>query len=201
MENKTAKITASNGFAERVYEFNLISAMDGLIIWHEYGSIIISNLDKIMPMFKTFFDVDDGKDGAIFKMAKSEAMATGEKDDEGKEAPSPLLDFISLVPMIVTTPRLLGLCKTMLGGLKVDKDACDEKGECEIFRGDPLEIYAALFWSIVANFPKYMDPLLEALEEGDNDSEEASEGNEYSESQKDGTQGSAKSRKKKKQRR
>lgn len=160
MEEKTKKITASTGFADRVYEFKLISPMNGLMIWHEYASIVIGNLSVITDMFKKFFSVDDGEDGALLKLAQTEALEGG----------GALIDFVTLIPKIVTTPRLMGLCKTLLGGSKIEDEMCDEDGMCELFRGDPLEIYAALFWAITANWPKYMDPLLNALtEEGEND--------------------------------
>jgi hypothetical protein len=180
----TQAIRASNGFVERAYNFKLISTMNGLILWHEYASVLISAMPTISKMFKKFFEIDDGKEGVIFRMAKQEAIEGG--------GSGPLMDFITLIPHIVTTPRLIGLCKTLLAGAKIEDSECDDEGMCELFRGDPLEVYAALFWAIAANFPKYIDPLLEALSvEGEEEKIEDS-------SRKDGIQGSKRNEKTKK---
>jgi len=142
------------------YEFPLISAIDGLVIWHDYASMCVIALPEIMGAFNKFAKVEKKtKNASVYKIAKEEAEKGG----------GAIMDLIALVPKIVNSERLVSLCSTLLAGSKIDGIECDEAGMCEVFQGDPIEVYSALFWAISVNFPKYFDFLSEALkdEEGE----------------------------------
>jgi hypothetical protein len=71
-----------------------------------------------------------------------------------------MLSIAKLVPQMLTFQRLEMLAKDMLAGSKIGESESDENGMCDMFREDPLEFYVAIFWSIAANYPKYVDPFL-----------------------------------------
>jgi len=65
------------------------------------------------------------------------------------------------------------LSSTLLKGAKIcidDKEyLADDNGLGAYALGDPIEVYTALFYAARANYPKYIDPFFEALEESQGD--------------------------------
>lgn len=146
MERSRTKLIGSTlGEESRSYEFFKMPAIDGVRIIHEYGSIVLMNMDKIKEAFSSFRGVGQKTSG--------------------------MLPIFELLPSIITFQRLAELAKVLLGGGKVDGIDIDDDGMCDLFGEDPLELYAAIFWALTINYPKYFGPLLEALDgEGDEDS-------------------------------
>jgi hypothetical protein len=136
-------VGATLGEEVRSYEFFKMPAISGVKIIHEYGSIVLMNMEKIKGAF------------SVFK--------------NGDEKISGLLPILELLPNIITFQRLAELAKVLLADGKVDGQDIDSDGMCDLFGEDPLELYAAIFWALTLNYPKYFDPLLEALEEGADD--------------------------------
>lgn len=152
-KNKRVKIFGKTITGEtRTYEFDKIPAIVGVRLIHEYGSVVLTNLPSIRAAFGAF---------------------TGEKTED--DSVIKLLGLVELVPKIITWPRLRELAKDLLAGGSVDGEILDDDGMCDIFGGDPMELYAALFWALSVNYPKYIDPLLQALDtEGTDDTTPAS---------------------------
>jgi hypothetical protein len=142
-KNRTKLVGATLGEEVRSYEFFKMPAISGVRIIHEYGSIVLMNMEKIKEAF------------SVFK--------------NGDEKTSGLLPVLELLPNIITFQRLAELAKVLLADGKVDGQDIDSDGMCDLFGEDPLELYAAIFWALTINYPKYFGPLLEALEEGADD--------------------------------
>jgi hypothetical protein len=130
--------------AVRTYELEKIPAIVGVRLIHEYGSVILANLDQIQGAFAEF--LENRSDG---------------------NSRAGLLPLLELIPKVLTFPRLAGLAMDMLAGGSVDGEEIDADGMCPLFGEDPFELYTALFWALTVNYPKYLDPLLEALPSDD----------------------------------
>jgi hypothetical protein len=149
-KDRTKLVGATLGEEVRSYEFFKMPAISGVKIIHEYGSIVLMNMEKIKEAFSVFKNED--------KKTKNEDKKT-----------SRLLPILELLPSILTFQRLAELAKVLLADGKVDGQDIDSDGMCDLFGEDPLELYAAIFWALTLNYPKYFGPLLEALEEGADD--------------------------------
>lgn len=151
-EVKTTKIVGSNLFGEaREYTFNLIDALTGTKLYHKHMPVIV----QALPFLKQLFQGSDGKESNIGEIAE--------------------LTFV--LPNLISWDCLEELAKEMLGGhvamISGKKHTADDTGFHDGTAGDPLEIYTALYCALSANYPKYIAPLLKALEEkeeGENDS-------------------------------
>lgn len=128
----------------RTYELEKIPAIVGVRLIHEYGSVILANLDQIREAFASFYEKQDNENSS-----------------------SDLLPLLELIPKVLTFPRLAGLARDMLAGGSVDGEEIDADGMCSLFGEDPFELYTALFWALTVNYPKYLGPLLEALPSDD----------------------------------
>jgi hypothetical protein len=146
-KDRTKLVGATLGEEVRSYEFFKMPAISGVRFIHEYGSIVLMNMEKIKEAFSVFKNED-------------------KKTKNGDEKTSGLLPILELLPSILTFQRLAELAKVLLADGKVDGQDIDSDGMCDLFGEDPLELYAAIFWALTINYPKYFGPLLEALEEG-----------------------------------
>lgn len=150
---KKIKIAAKTIMGEtRSYEFVKIPAIVGVRIIHEYGSVVLSNMDSIKAAFAAYHGENPVGDSM-----------------------SRMLDLVGIIPKVLNWQRLQELARNLLEGGSVDGVALDEDGMCDLFGEDPFELYAALFWALTVNYPKYFAPLLQALDtEGDDDTTPAS---------------------------
>jgi hypothetical protein len=153
-KQKRVKITGKTLTGEtRTYEFEKIPAIVGVRLIHEYGSVMLSNMESIKNAFAAFHE-----------------------DNQVGTPMLRLLGLVDLVPKIITWPRLQELSRDLLAGGSVNGEVLDKDGMCDLFGGDPFELYAAIFWALTVNYPKYLSPLLEALDtEGEGDTTHASD--------------------------
>lgn len=156
-DKKVVKINGSDGFGnDRVYEFPILSALEGLTLMHDYASLLVNALPEITALFGAWGNSEADDDGKLFDLATKD-FVKGE---------GPLLDVIKLVPKILSTSRLVELAKTYLAGATVNGQECDEDGMCELFRGRPHEVYAAILQATIANFRDYL-PFLDSADTTD----------------------------------
>ncbi|MCP4537159.1 MAG: hypothetical protein GY832_08420 [Chloroflexi bacterium] len=146
---KIKKIEGKNLAGERRgYTFNLLSALDGLLYYHEYAPIVLGVLSDIQTLLG---DVSSGED--IVPNLK------------------PLL---KLVEEYLPKEKIETFAKDFLAGAKIETDTdvfmADENGVGEYMEGDPREFYTALLYAVIANYPKDVAPFFEAL--GDDQGED-----------------------------
>jgi hypothetical protein len=132
------------------YDFRLLDALTGLQIVHEFVGLILTALPTLAGILHGFRPAP-GEDPDA---------PTAETVEKRREV---FTELIRIVPSILTFPRLKLLCAQLLSGSKVGGEECGPDGMCPRFAGNPLAIYTALFWAVVVNFPKYIDPLSAAL--------------------------------------
>ena len=136
MSKKTVSGKSLSG-EERHYTFNLINAKQGTRIFHEYVSVII----QLIPESADF---------------------GGLNIDTLKQIVAELNEFLPF-------DKLELLAALLLGGGSVGKSdrvyEIDADGFGDYADGDPLEVYTALLYALKLNFPKYINPLFQALEE------------------------------------
>lgn len=163
-DKKTAKITASDTWGEEhEYVFKLLDTATGLRFVYRYAGLLAVAKDiwkeHIIPLALAVFK---GEDAAGDAMAKA-------FDAHGIDS---LADALALIPMVFSEDRIMEYGQAVLAGATIDGAVVDKDGMCEIFKGDPLAHISAIFWATAANFPKYLDPLLEMFSEaGDAESD------------------------------
>lgn len=140
MQTKT--IEGKTLFGEvRTYTFNLMNAEAGLRLFHE----IVPMLVDLLPSASIGLDTLKADGTVDFK----------------------LLEIVRELPKKIPWERLAELARLLLAGHTVKIDAkthtAGESGIGDYTLGDPLEVYTALFYGLVANYPKYLDPLLSGL--------------------------------------
>ncbi len=155
---KEVEGTSLLGGEARKYAFKLMNAKTGTRLFHEYISLVV----KALPLLGKFLSASDEKKG---------------KDDVDLKQIS---ELVSILPQILTWERVEELAREMLAGHKATIGGtvheADETGFHDGITGDPLELYTAIFYAITANYPKYIDPLLTALEdEGDSSQDQGDE--------------------------
>lgn len=131
---------------KRIYTFELIDAESGLELFHEFASVIALYWSNFAPIVSRFVGV--------------ELAATKE------EAPS-FDELIKMLPSVFDLETLLRLSKILLKNASVTDEngnstTTGESGIVELTQDDPLEQYTALFYSVVANYPKYASFFMEA---------------------------------------
>lgn len=156
-ERKRKTVEGKNVFGDdRKYAFFLLDAVTGTRLFHEYISLVV----RALPMLGKFF------------------ASVKEEEKSGVDMEQ-ISDLISVLPSILTWERVEELAKEMLAGstLTIDGEVCtaNATGFYEELVGDPLEMYTAIFYAILANYPKYVDPFLTALESDESDSSQSQE--------------------------
>jgi len=157
--SKAKEIEGSNLFGDgRKYTFNLMDAKTGTRLFHEYISLIVKALPLLGKFLSAGGEKKDSEDGGNIKQ---------------------ISDLVAVLPQILTWERVEELAREMLAGHKATIDGtvhqADEAGFHDGITGDPLELYTAIFYAITANYPKYIDPLLMALEDDEGDSSQGQE--------------------------
>lgn len=152
--SKAKEIEGSNLFGDtRRYTFNLMDAKTGTRLFHEYISLIVAALPLLGKFLSAGGEKKEGEDGGSIKQ---------------------ISDIVSVLPQILTWDRVEELAREMLAGHETTIDGTEYKAGRDGFHdgitGDPLEIYTAIFYAITVNYPKYIDPLLMALEDDEGDS-------------------------------
>lgn len=148
---ETKKVKGSDGFGQsREYEFKILSALEGLTLIHTYGSLCTTALPQLTSLIAAWSESAEGEDKLMDLAAADLAVGGG-----------PLLGMIQAIPAIISTSRIVELAKNLLAGGTVDGQECDEDGMCDLFRGRPHEIYAAIIHAVIANFPDYL-PFLDS---------------------------------------
>lgn len=178
---KTIKGNNHEGI-ERSYTFNLMSYKQGVMLAHKYASFAALAFSHLKEFFQSQADsVEDNE--------------AGKNKVESK--PKGIADLIAIIPQIFNESRMEELAKILMAGATVsgerilkshdetievdgkklsetviDKSekfsyTMDKEGFCELFGEDIIEFYIALFYAVVANYPKYLLPFLDT---GDEDS-------------------------------
>ena len=132
------------GGESRYYTFEIMDAETGLELFYKYCEKFLSN-EKIRSLMK---QDEDGNLGL-------------ELDTIG---------MIRLVPSVLPWEDIKHLASKMLVGAWTEPETGeklqhDEKGFSELMVGDPMELFTALFYAVWANYPKYIDPLLGAVDD------------------------------------
>lgn len=134
----------------REYTFLLLPAKEGTKLFHQYVSVVITAL----PTIKGFF-----------KGENPEEQDAEETEEKGFN----FFDFVNLVSTIFSWETVEHLAKQLVAKAEIVKEGktfvVDDEGFGDYAKGDPTEVYAAIFYAVCANWPPYMDPLLEALGE------------------------------------
>jgi len=148
MNDKKEIVGANLGGPERKYRFVLMTAYDGMRIYHSYLAVLFSQLAKFNQFFK-----------------QAEQDEAGE-DDEIRFDVAGCLKFLA---EILPWDKVEELSKVMLPFCEIEIDGVthqndDATGLGEYFQGKPREVYIALFYAMCANFEDDLSPFLEALE-------------------------------------
>jgi hypothetical protein len=129
---------------ERTYQFNILNNKEGVKLFHQYCSIVATAFPYLKDYLQSLVDSFMGK----------------EEDPDSKKDKTDV-DIVALIPQIFTWDKMEDLAKRLMSKAKIDGKELDEDGFCELFNEDIIEFYVALFWAIVANYPKYILPFLD----------------------------------------
>jgi hypothetical protein len=124
------------------YTFKILDTIHGVGLFHEYASLIAEHADDATKVFKSFLDAEFGTEDVSTEKAL-ELMLAGD---------SAFIKIAQFLGKTLSVSRLFELSSMLLAGAKIDKDVCDDKGMCKLFRSKPYEIYRALVYAIVANY-------------------------------------------------
>lgn len=131
---------------KRKYTFNLLDAENGTRLFHQYAPMARSIYDAVTDMIVAF--------------------ATDTKSNESNEIGITSMRLLEQLPKVLTWEVCLELAKDLLAGHKVEIDGkeyeANERGFTD-YKGDPLEMYNAIFNAVRVNYPKYVDPFLQTL--------------------------------------
>jgi hypothetical protein len=152
MQNKNQKIKKIKGKnlfgEERIYTFKLMNALTGLTLGHKHIFPIINIAPGIIEAFQ--------------KISKDESNA------KGGLKPGAVAEIMLILEDIMPIEKQLELAKAMLPGATVIVDDSEQTigddGIGDYCVGDPAELLASLFYAAQANYPKYINPLLDALD-------------------------------------
>lgn len=146
---------------ERTYTFALLNYKDGVKLQHKYASIAVTAYKHFTDIFQT--QVDSIED----KYADKKPVDT---------KPKGASEFIGIITHIFNWERTEELAEKLLKGAVISGEddegemfsfTCDKEGFCELFGNDFIEMYTAIFYAAIANYPKYLLPFLDT---GDSDS-------------------------------
>ena len=144
------KITGVNPITgeELKYTFKEMNQEYGSEILHKYVLLCISQWDKLK-----------GHMGDIAKGIKEE--------ENKKELLSQVGVLSSVFPGLFSWENIKELARLLLADHSVEYQktlyTSGESGFNDI--NDPLQIYFSIFYAVLANWPKYINPLLQALQE------------------------------------
>ena len=158
MEHKQKIIEGSTLFgAKRKYTLNLMNAHTGLKLFHEYVAVMVDFLPEIRKILPNIKDV-------------SNSISSEENDTVKIVLNDDLIEVIRLIPAVFTWKRIEELAKEMLACAKVEIDSeildMGEDGIGDYMCGDPVELYTAIVYGLMANYA----PLMESLTADDDDS-------------------------------
>jgi len=139
-ENKETKTVVANG---RTYVFQIIDAIHGVGLFHQYASILVENSEDVIHAVKAFIST---------QFDDEEGISPEEIWNELLLGDSAILRIVKLISKVVSLPRLFELSSDFLSGAKIDDDICDEKGMCVTFRKNPIELYTAIVHAVFANY-------------------------------------------------
>lgn len=129
------------------YDFEVVSAKVGLEIVHEYTALVLVAIPQIKALFQGF-PVDEIEEGS---------------PEAARRIKQILIEVIQVLPRILSADRVWKLKTRLLANARIGGDSCDGEGDWPGMIGDPYAVYPAVFWALVANFPKYFGPFSEAI--------------------------------------
>jgi hypothetical protein len=152
----------------RKYEFELVPPKVGVALQNEYRFLLMSNATSIAELagwmienISNGLDLGKKEDGLFVRAMKILKIITT------------VTPIIEMLPQVITPARVEELAAKLLAGGSVDGEVIDDEGMCDLFGSNVSELDAALFHSVMANFPYlnvWLAPLLAALDtEGDDD--------------------------------
>lgn len=128
----------------RIFTFKLLNAEQGLKLFHELVPVIAD----LIPIAR----------GGLQQFKEGEFSVD-------------LIGIVKHLPSMFPWEKILEMSKLLLSGSSVkirdNTHSVGDSGIGDYTQGDPIEVYIALFYSLVANFPKYLDPLLSAAVDSD----------------------------------
>ena len=152
---ETKKFEASNLWGEkRKYTFYLLDAETGLRIFHQFAHLLSAAHEEIMPLLERLGIIGDNED---LKNKDEDKLRLGQ--------------IVNALTSVFSWDVVKELCCDLTANTKIETDEkefiTDASGITELSKGDPLEQYIMLFFSICANYPKYIGFLGLALEGND----------------------------------
>jgi hypothetical protein len=150
---------------ERVYTFNLMDSKTAYNVFHEFSRNEVALAAPVI--------VDHLSE--LWNTPPKEGEAPAEPNMfNADELPLHALQVVKFFPLVLTFKRISELNELMLANATVAEGEntiqFDKDGFAKI---DPLEMYNALLYAIVANYEPLIPPLLLALEEqGEDDTSE-----------------------------
>lgn len=126
-------------------EIDTAGVRAGLEIFHEYSVIAMVSLPRLREVFQGF-------------------VLSPESPDQAATVGKVFYELIRVVNTILDADRIFALAGKLLKGAQVGDQVCDENGMCPAFDEDPILVYVAVFWALVANYPKYFGPFSMAIE-------------------------------------
>lgn len=170
--DETKIIMGSNVWGEpRRYTFKLLDAETGLRIFHEFATILSASYEVIEKVSSKFI-------GDVKGLLAKEPFEDEDTKDNSDENDLSVKDVLEMLPKVFTWPVVKQLSVDMLAEASIDTGADEpvkvgEDGICPLAKGDPLEQYAALFFAVCANYPKYVGFFGVGLEAPDSNPEAA----------------------------
>lgn len=149
----TKKITGKTlDDQERTYAFKLLGYKDGVKLQHQYASIAVTAYQHFKNIFQAQVDSTQDNEKSV--------------DTDKKGA----ADFLGIITQILNWERTEELATKLLAGTTISGEndegepfslTCDKDGFCELFGRDFIELYTAIFYAAIANYPKYLLPFLD----------------------------------------
>lgn len=131
--------------ARHVYTFQLLTAKQGVGLFHEYAAMLVENADDVKKVLVAFLTGETDESDV-------DNMSIAQMIDVFFAENSPYFRVAKLITEQITVERLFILSAMLLSGAKVDDVECDNDGMCPVFARNPLELYRAIAHAILANY-------------------------------------------------
>jgi len=147
-KENTVTINGKNMYDEpRTYKFKIMNAMVGTELFHMHAPTMVGIYREMHRLIHKI------KGGSIEDMIYSTEN---------------IMMVLEHIPDMIPWEMVKDWAAKMLAGhtLTIDDETftADETGFSE-YSGDPLEVYVALLYAMLANYPKYVGPFLATLTE------------------------------------
>lgn len=162
MEKKNERVTVVAG--GHTYEFQILEALYGLGVYHEWVMYLGNNLDKVSSGIKDLLNSEENDGDDLPNVVDFFRGLTSDKES--------FTILRGVLVKVVSVQKLFELCATFLGGAKIDDEECDDFGMCSIIKRQPHEVYTALILAVAVNYPDYFPFVTKQLATGESRSPE-----------------------------